>query len=118
MALPLHPWHFLALAAFAACTTPAWSMTPVAQPLGRTISTYAATGTLASISPAKRTLSISGTEYRYMAALRILSASGANLTLAALSAGQSVAYTVDAGAVPGQPYITEIRILSGPAGGR
>jgi hypothetical protein len=110
-----HPWHFLAFAIlFSSCLAPAWSLTPVTQPLGRNITNYAATGTLADISPTKRTLTISGNEYRYLGALRILSARGENLTVQALSPGQSVAYNVDAGSVPGLRYITEIRILAGP----
>lgn len=100
---------------FGSCVVPAWSLTPVTQPLGRNITNYAATGTLADISPTKRTLIISGNEYRYLGALRILSASGENLTVLALSPGQSVAYNVDVGSVPGLRYITEIRILAGPS---
>lgn len=112
--LPSH--YFLALAvSFGLCTTTAWGVTPVSQPLGRTLTTYSATGTLAAITLAKRMLTISGNEFYYSAALRILSASGENLTVQALSPGQSVAYTVNAGLIPGQPYITEIQILAGTA---
>lgn len=113
------PRHFLALAvAFGISIVPAWSLTPLAQPLGRNLTTYAATGTLATISPTKRILTISGSEYHYLGTLRILSASGESLTLQALSPGQSVAYTIDAGSLPGQPYITELRILAAPGRGR
>lgn len=113
------PRHFLALAvAFGISIVPAWSLTPLAQPLGRNLTTYAATGTLAAISPTKRILTISGSEYHYLGTLRILSASGESLTLQALSPGQSVAYTIDAGSLPGQPYITELRILAAPGRGR
>lgn len=110
-----YPRHFLALTILVATSlAPAWSLTPLAQPLGRNLTTYAATGTLASISPTKRILSISGSEYHYLGSLRILSANGTSLTLQALAPGQSVAYTVDAGSLPGQPYITELRILATP----
>jgi hypothetical protein len=110
-----YPRHFLALAVLIGTgLAPAWSLTPLAQPLGRNLTTYAATGTLATISPTKRILTISGSEYHYLGTLRILSASGESLTLQALAPGQSVAYTVDAGSLPGQPYITELRVLTVP----
>lgn len=115
MSTPLRLRYLLALAVvFGLCADPVWSVTPVVQPMAYTVTTYAATGTLASISPTKHTLTISGTEYRYPVTLRVWSASGESVSVQAISPGQSVAYTVDAGSMLGQPSVTEIRIIAGP----
>lgn len=95
-------------------TMPAWGLTPTAKPMVSAAASYAASGTLAGISLAKQTMSISGTEYRFTDALSVLSASGKAMSPQDLRPGQSVTYTVDALQSPTHPYIKEIRVLGGP----
>lgn len=108
------PFILVLAAACGMGAMPAWGLTPTVKPMVGAATSYAGSGTLASISLARQTMGISGAEYRFTDALRILSANGKSLTPRDLQAGQSVAYTVDATLSPTHPYIKEIRVLGGP----